>query len=72
MKAILEAGVYGWGHCKKELLEAILTSFAKEREIYTHYMTHLDELDEKLMIGARKAAVTADAVLTRVREKIGY
>lgn len=72
MKAKLEAGGYGWGHCKKDLLEAILTTFAKEREIYTHYMTHLDELDEKLMVGARKAAVTADAVLARVREKIGY
>ena len=57
---------------KKDLLEAILTTFSKEREMYNHYMNNLGELDEKLMIGARKAAQTADAVLARVREKVGY
>jgi tryptophanyl-tRNA synthetase len=72
MKAKLEAGGYGWGHAKKDLLEAILTTFTKERELYNHYMNNLGELDEKLMIGARKAAQTADAVLARVREKVGY
>lgn len=72
MKSKLETGGYGWGHAKKDLYEAILTRFANERKLFEHYMTHPDELDEKLRVGAKKAAVIADATLARVRERLGY
>ncbi len=72
MKAKLEAGGYGWGHCKKDLLEAILSTFAEEREKFNYYLDNLSELDEVLAAGAAKAEVVANATLKRVREKIGY
>lgn len=72
MKSKLEAGGYGWGHAKKELLDALITNFAKERELFNYYMNHTKELDEKLAVGALKAKVIAKATLKRVREKLGY
>lgn len=72
MKSKLEAGGYGWGHAKKELLDALFTNFAKERELFNYYMNNTKELDEKLAVGALKAKVTAKATLKRVREKLGY
>jgi tryptophanyl-tRNA synthetase len=35
-------------------------------------MSNLDEIDQALAVGAKKAAAVADAVLGRVREKLGY
>jgi tryptophanyl-tRNA synthetase len=72
MKQKLEAGGYGWGHAKKDLLDAILTTFEKEREKYNEYMNNVSLIDEKLEEGAKKASKVADAVLKRVREKVGY
>ena len=46
--------------------------FADEREKYNYYMNNLDELDKALSIGAKKAKLVADEVLSRVREKVGY
>ncbi len=68
----LRAGNYGWGHAKKELLGAILSVFAAERERFGYYMQHRDELDHQLMLGAEKARKVADATLRRVRERLGY
>jgi len=59
MKSKLEAGGYGWGHAKKELLDALITNFAKERELFNYYMNNTKELDEKLAVGALKAKVIA-------------
>lgn len=65
-------GNYGYGHAKQELFELIVEKFQKEREKYNHYMTHLDEVDRLLKIGAGKAHQVADGVLARVREKLGF
>lgn len=65
-------GNYGYGHAKKELLEVLMTRFAKERETFANYMDNLDELDKKLADGAEKAREVASGVLSRVRKKIGY
>ncbi len=72
MKQKLEAGGYGWGHAKKDLLDVLITRFAKEREVFQYYMNNTHELDEKLAIGARKASAIAKVTLQRVREKLGY
>ena len=68
----LRAGGYGWGHAKKDLLEAILTRFATERERFDHYMAHRDELEAELLKGAEKARTVAREVLNRVRSKVGF
>jgi tryptophanyl-tRNA synthetase len=72
MKANYENGNYGYGHAKQALYELILKTFETERERYYFYMDNLDKIDEALAIGAEKAKVVADAVLKRVRAKVGY
>lgn len=66
------AGNFGYGHAKQELYELILDKYSKEREIYNHYLSHPDELENKLKQGEDKARVIANEVLDRVRKKIGY
>ncbi|TBM99344.1 tryptophan--tRNA ligase [Hyunsoonleella flava] len=72
MKANYEKGGYGYGHAKQALYELIVDKFAEPRERYNYYMNNLDEIDKALAVGAEKAKKVADAVLERVREKVGY
>ncbi|MCB0762172.1 MAG: tryptophan--tRNA ligase [Flavobacteriales bacterium] len=68
----LRAGGYGWGHAKKDLLDALVGRFATEREKFEHYMNHRSELDDELAKGAEKARAVAREVIERVRGRIGY
>lgn len=68
----LKAGGYGWGHAKKDLLEALVNGFAQERERYNYYMENPSEVEAELQKGAEKAREIARAVLDRVRNKLGY
>ncbi|MCC6600338.1 MAG: tryptophan--tRNA ligase [Crocinitomicaceae bacterium] len=72
MEKKLRAGNYGWGHAKSDLLNAILTEFADQRERYSYYMENISALEEKLNAGAVKARKVAQQTLARVREKLGY
>jgi hypothetical protein len=72
MRTKLLAGGYGWGHAKKDLLEAILTRFSKEREQFKYYMNDTAELDNILNEGAEKARKVAKSTLSRVRSACGY
>ncbi len=72
MRANYIKGGYGYGHAKTALLNLILEKFKTPRETYNYYMSNRNELDAKLMIGAEKARVIANATLKRVREKLGY
>ncbi|WP_179009522.1 tryptophan--tRNA ligase [Winogradskyella forsetii] len=72
MKGNYDRGNYGYGHAKQALYELILERFSKQRERYDYYMNNLEEVDAALAKGAAKAKVIADAVLRRVREKVGY
>ncbi len=72
MRIKYERGNYGYGHAKQELYELILDKFSIVREQYSHYMTHKNEIDQILELGAEKARKVAKEVLNRVREKIGY
>lgn len=65
------AGNYGYGHAKKELLELILETYAKERETFNYYMNNLSELEQKLQEGAEKTRKIAHETLKRVRESLG-
>ncbi len=72
MKANYENGNYGYGHAKQALFELIVEKFASQRERYNHYMNNLNEVDKALALGAEKAKIVAEKVLSRVREKVGY
>jgi len=72
MKANYEHGNFGYGHAKQALYELILKTFETPRERYTYYMNNLNAIDDALAKGAEKAKVVANAVLERVREKVGY
>jgi tryptophanyl-tRNA synthetase len=65
-------GNYGYGHAKQELYELIIKKFSKEREAFNYYMSNIDELEKKLVIGEDKARVIALEVLGRVRKKLGF
>ena len=65
-------GGYGYGHAKNALYELILDTFKKERELFSYYMSNVDELEKKLQVGEAKATVIANDTLKRVRSKIGY
>lgn len=67
----LRAGGYGWGHAKKDFMEAVLERFGEERERFDHYMANTDEIEAHLQDGAAKARKVAREVLNRVREKLG-
>jgi tryptophanyl-tRNA synthetase len=63
---------YGYGHAKQALFELILEKFKTEREKYNYYMGNPETIDKALKLGAEKARIVANGVLSRVREKLGY
>ena len=65
------AGNFGYGHAKTELLNLILETYAKEREIFAYYMDNLPELEKKLQEGAEKTQKVAQETLQRVRKSLG-
>ncbi|WP_430908571.1 tryptophan--tRNA ligase [Maribacter sp. 2-571] len=72
MTANYLAGNFGYGHAKQALFELLVATFGEARERFDYYMAHTDEIDEALFVGAEKAKKVAEAVLTRVRSKLGY
>jgi len=72
MRSNYTGGNYGYGHAKQALFELIVEKFKTEREKYNYYINNLPEIDALLKTGAAKAAVVANGVLKKVREKMGY
>ena len=72
MRASYLKGGFGFGHAKSALLEVLLDRFSKERHLFNYYLEHEKELEEILISGAKKARVTANEVLSRVRTRLGY
>lgn len=72
MRENYKGGNYGYGHAKQAFFELIIEKFGPQREKYHYYMDNLEEVDQILMEGARKAHEVADEVLNRVRSKLGY
>ncbi len=72
MKINYSNGNYGYGHAKQALYELVMTKFSKQRKLYSHYMSNPDKIDKTLAIGAEKATVVANNVLSRVKSKLGY
>lgn len=71
MRKKYEAGGYGYGHAKKELLELILNQFSREREKFNYYNEHPEEVYKQLELGAKKASIIADEVLAKVKKALG-
>lgn len=63
---------YGYGHAKQELFELILSTYSKQREKYNYLISHPEEIENALELGAEKARKVARSVLSRVRESLGY
>lgn len=63
---------FGYGHAKQLLFELILEKFKTEREKYDYYMNNPFQIDTLLKLGAEKAGKSANSVLDRVREKLGF
>jgi tryptophanyl-tRNA synthetase len=63
---------FGYGHAKQALFELICEKFKVEREKYNYYINNLEEVDQLLKEGAKKASIVADGVLNNVREKLGF
>ncbi len=72
LKQKYEAGNFGYGHAKNELLSLLIDSFKVEREKYNYYIQNTSELDKILKIGADKATQMAQNKLKIVRSKIGF
>lgn len=72
LRAKLTAGGYGWGHAKKDLLEAIVDGFAAEREAFARWMAEPGAIDAELAKGAEKARPVAASVLARIRAASGF
>ena len=66
------AGNFGYGHAKKELLDLLITRYAKERELFDFFMNHPEEIEKRLIAGEEKARRVALPLLNRVREKLGF
>jgi tryptophanyl-tRNA synthetase len=66
------AGDFGYGHAKQALLELILEKYKKEREAFDHFMSHEEDLEQRLQACEAKASVIADAMLAKVRKKLGF
>ncbi|MFN4298544.1 MAG: tryptophan--tRNA ligase [Thermaurantimonas sp.] len=72
MRRKYEAGGYGYGHAKKELLALILDKYRSAREEYNRLMSDEAELEKLLKAGAEKARAVGTKVLQRVRKAIGF
>jgi tryptophanyl-tRNA synthetase len=65
-------GNFGYGHAKKELLDLLITRYAKERELFNFFINHPEEIEKRLIAGEEKARLVALPLLNRVREKLGF
>jgi tryptophanyl-tRNA synthetase len=72
MRANYLGGNYGYGHAKQALFELICEKFKTEREKYNYFLNNLNEVETLLKQGAVKASAVANAVLNRVRVKLGF
>ena len=67
----LRAGGYGWGHAKKELVQAYLDHFAPYRERRDAIAEDLDGLKKIMAMGAEKARAIHKPILETLRRAVG-
>jgi len=65
------AGNYGYGHAKKELLQAITEYFEDARERRKKLVADMGYVEDVLKTGATRARAAAQEVMERVRSRTG-
>jgi len=71
MKEKFRAGNYGYGHAKKELLEAILEFFKEARTKREELVANPEYVDKILAEGAEKASKLAKAKILKIKKAVG-
>ena len=66
-----KSGKEGYGHFKKYLKELIWEELGEAREKREYYLSHMDEVNDILSMGAQKARKIADTKMTKVKTAIG-
>jgi tryptophanyl-tRNA synthetase len=66
-----QSGLEGYGHFKKYLKELIWEELGEAREKREYYLSHMDEVNDILAMGAKKARAIANTKMTKVRDAIG-
>jgi tryptophanyl-tRNA synthetase len=66
------AGNFGYGHAKQELLSVLIEKYKDERARFQHLMTNPQEINHQLELGEKKAREIIQAVVGRVRSKLGF
>ncbi|MHA7128523.1 tryptophan--tRNA ligase [Algoriphagus namhaensis] len=72
MRKNYQGGNYGYGHAKKEFMELILEKYAEERKAFDFYMSHPEEVGQKLAAGEAKAQKVGMELLQKVRMQLGF
>jgi len=65
------SGKEGYGHFKKYLKELIWEELGEAREKREYYLSHMDEVNDILAEGAKKASIIASAKMEKVRDAVG-
>lgn len=66
-----QSGKEGYGHFKKYLKELIWEELAEAREKRAYYLNNMDEVNDILAQGAKKARSIANAKMVKVRDAVG-
>ncbi|HSR73613.1 MAG TPA: tryptophan--tRNA ligase [Sulfurovum sp.] len=66
-----KSGKEGYGHFKKYLKELIWEELGEAREKREYYLSHMDEVQDILAQGAKKARTIANEKMLKVKEAIG-
>lgn len=66
-----KSGKEGYGHFKKYLKELIWEELGEAREKREYYLNNIDEVNDILKSGAKKAQIIADEKMMKVREAVG-
>jgi tryptophanyl-tRNA synthetase len=71
LQARYKSGKEGYGHFKKYLKELIWEELGEAREKREYYLNHMDEVNDILAQGAKKARAIANDKMLKVREAVG-
>jgi len=71
LQARYKSGKEGYGHFKKYLKELIWEELGEAREKREYYLNHMDEVNDVLANGAKKARAIANAKMCKVKEAVG-
>jgi tryptophanyl-tRNA synthetase len=66
-----KSGKEGYGHFKKYLKELIWEELGEAREKREYYLNHMDEVNDILAQGAKKAKAIANEKMLKVKEAVG-